>query len=174
MTEKIAINKLVNANLYVDGNSLLGRAEEITLPPIKWKMVEHKALGMIGTINTPSVLEKLEGKIKWAAYYPDAMKKALDPWSAVQLQVRASLEGWAGAGRVTQQSVVVMMTVSLQELPLGNIKQGDNVEIESTYNCSYIKLTIDGQEILEVDILANIYKVNGQDLMEQYRTNIGG
>lgn len=174
MAEKIAINKLINANLYVDGNSLLGRAEEITLPAIKWKMAEHKALGMIGTLNTPTVLEKLEGKIKWSAYYEDVLKKALNPWSLVQLQVRASLEGWGQMGRESQKPVVVMMTVGLQELPLGNIKQGDNVEVESTYNCNYIKMTVDGQDIVEIDIMAGIYEVNGQDLMAEYRTNIGG
>ena len=32
---KIKINRLTNANIYMDGNNLLGRAEEIQLPQIK-------------------------------------------------------------------------------------------------------------------------------------------
>ena len=43
---KIAINRITNANVYIDGASLLGRAEEVELPQIKAKMSEHKALGL--------------------------------------------------------------------------------------------------------------------------------
>ena len=43
---KIEINKLTNANVYLDGVNLLGRAEEVQLPQIKHKMAEHKALGI--------------------------------------------------------------------------------------------------------------------------------
>jgi hypothetical protein len=41
----ISVNKLTNANIYIDGNSLLGKASEIDLPKITAKMAEHKALG---------------------------------------------------------------------------------------------------------------------------------
>ena len=47
---KIEINKLTNANVYLNGNNLLGRAEEVELPQIKHKMAEHKALGPISRI----------------------------------------------------------------------------------------------------------------------------
>jgi len=36
-----------------------------------------------------------------------------------------------------------------------------------------IKQTLAGKEILFVDVLANIYRVNGQDVLQKYRTNIG-
>jgi ferredoxin--NADP+ reductase len=39
---KIKINKLTNANVYMNGVNLLGRAEEVQLPQIKHKMAEHK------------------------------------------------------------------------------------------------------------------------------------
>ena len=38
---KIKINKLTNANVYLNGVNLLGRAEEVQLPQIKHKMAEH-------------------------------------------------------------------------------------------------------------------------------------
>ena len=61
---KISINRLTNANVYLDGGSMLGRAEEVNLPVLKAKMAEHKALGMVGTIEAFAGFEKLEGKIK--------------------------------------------------------------------------------------------------------------
>ena len=35
---KIEINKLTNANVYMNGANLLGRAEEVQLPQVKHKM----------------------------------------------------------------------------------------------------------------------------------------
>ncbi|WP_375165379.1 phage major tail tube protein, partial [Paenibacillus taichungensis] len=43
----IQVNTLNNANIYIDGNSLLGQAEEFKLPVVKFKMAEHKAVGMV-------------------------------------------------------------------------------------------------------------------------------
>ncbi|OZO65940.1 phage major tail tube protein, partial [Escherichia coli] len=38
---------------------------------------------------------------------------------------------------------------------------------------TYYKLTINGEEIIEVDVLNMIYKVGGVDMMEKHRANIG-
>src|SRR6056297_2605159 len=88
---KIQINRLTNANVYMDGNNLLGRAEEINLPQIKHKMSEHKALGMVGSAEFFSGIDKLECKIKWNSLYPEVLKKAANPFRTIQLQARASL-----------------------------------------------------------------------------------
>src|ERR1044072_72072 len=92
MAEKIKINRLTNANVYMDGKSFLGKAEEINLPAIKHMMSEHKALGMVGKMEFWSGIDKMEAKIKWNSFYPDALKKMADPTTAIQLQVRGSLD----------------------------------------------------------------------------------
>ena len=88
----LQVKKMYNANAYVDGVSFLGKTEEVELPEIMAKMVEHKALGMIGGIELPSGWEKMEATIKWNSFYPDAMVKAADPFKTHNLQLRASLE----------------------------------------------------------------------------------
>jgi P2 family phage contractile tail tube protein len=40
-------------------------------------------------------------------------------------------------------------------------------------NITYIKLMVNDETIYEVDALANIYRVNGQDLLAAYRANLG-
>jgi P2 family phage contractile tail tube protein len=171
---KIEINRLVNANCFFDGNNLLGRVEEITLPEIKMKMAEHKALGMVGSIEAFSGFEKLEGKIKWSSLYPDVMKKTANPFKAAQVQVRGSLESWTGQGRTAQAKVVITLTLTFKKFPGGNFKPQDNVEMETDYACTYMKQTVNGEDIVEIDVLENIYKVGGVDMLTQYRSNIGG
>ena len=73
---KIEINKLTNANVYMNGVNLLGRAEEVQLPQIKHKMAEHKALGMVGSAEFFAGIDKMECKIKWNALYPAVMFKS--------------------------------------------------------------------------------------------------
>jgi hypothetical protein len=174
MGETIKINRLTNCNIYLDGNSLLGRAEEITLPEIKTKMVEHKGLGMLGAIELPAGFEKFETKIKWSSFYPEVLRRAAVMRRSVQLQVRGSLETHTGAGLVEEQSVKVQLTGTFKKLPMGVFKQHESVECETELSGSYVKLTIGGQEIIEIDLMANIYRANGVDQIATYRRHIGG
>ena len=55
------INAIYNANVYLDGNNLLGKAGEFKLPEFEIGQDEYKALGMVGTIKLPNGVEALEG-----------------------------------------------------------------------------------------------------------------
>lgn len=170
---KISINRLTNANVYLNGTSLLGRAEEVNLPSIKHKMVEHKALGMVGVAEFFAGIEKMESKIKWNSFYPEVMKSAANPLQTVSIQVRSSLESYTSQGRTQEVPVVCYITAAHKDFPMGNFKQHDNVEVESNLSVYYCKLDINGETIMEIDVLANIYKVNGEDILAQYRANLG-
>jgi len=169
----VKINKVTNANIYADGASFLGRAEEVSLPVLKNKTAEHKALGMIGTLEYVSGIDKLEMKIKWNSFYVDVMKKAGNPYRAVNLQIRSSIEVYEGGTRVEEVPLKVFVKGQFKELPLGNFKSQDNVELESTLTCTYCKLEIGDEKIMEVDVEANIYIVDGVDLLAQYREHLG-
>jgi len=174
MSNKIAINHLTNVNLYMDGRSLLGRAEELELPQVKHKMTEHKALGMVGKIELPAGFDKLEGEIKWNSLYKDVAKTVANPYKAVQLQCRSNIETYGAQGRLQEVSLVTYLTVMFKKNPLGTFKQHDNAEFGSGFSATYIKQVIDGDEVLELDYLANIFRVGGEDMLETYRANIGG
>lgn len=81
---KIEINRITNANIYLDGANLLGRAEEVKLPDVSMTMQEHKALGMVGKVELPAGFDKLEGEIKWNSFYRDAMLSAANPYTATR------------------------------------------------------------------------------------------
>ena len=171
---KIQLNRVTNANIYVDGNCLLGKAEEIKLPDITTVMSEHKALGMVGKIELPSGFEKMEGEIKWNSFYRDVWLKMNNPYSMVQLQVRSSVETYGAMGRMQQQPLVTFLSVMFKKNPMGTFKQSDSAEFSSSFACYYIKQQLAGEDMLELDVLANIYKVGGVDQLDIYRNNIGG
>lgn len=170
----IQVNRLTNANVYVDGASQLGKAEEVNLPDITFMMSEHKSLGQIGKVELFSGIDKLEVTIKWNAFYADILKKFANPRKMMKLQVRASLETYDSSGLVGEVSCVAYLTVQPKNFPAGNYKQHDNVEATSKLTCTAYKLEIDGVEVIDYDALANVYSVDGVDVFATYRTNIGG
>ena len=170
----VQTNQITNANIYVNGNNMLGRASEVDAPKVMAKMTQYKALGLIGTFDLPSGFEKMELRIKWNAFYADVFGAFADPYKPIQLQIRSSLETWEGGELISQKPCVIYATCQSKGLPLGNFKQQDNPEIESNLSCTHCKMEIDGVEIFELDTNNNIFKVNGEDKMATYRNNIGG
>lgn len=171
----IDVNRICNVNIYMNGSTLLGRAESIDLPVLKSIMKEHKALGMFGSIELPGGgMEKLEAKIKWNSFYPEILRANANPFKFVQLQARGSLERYTGQGRTAEVPLVAMLTASFKSFPLGAFKQHDNVELQTEAAVYYVKQTVDGTDIVEIDVLANIWKIAGEDVLAKYRANIGG
>lgn len=136
-------------------------------------LAEHKALGLIGTPEFFSGIDKMETTIKWTSLYADAISKSANPTAAVNLQCRASLEDWTSSGRTSEQPAVVSLTGTFKTLPLGNFKAHENAEYESQLAVSYVKLEIGGVAVVEIDVISNIYKVNGVDILANYRANLG-
>jgi len=170
---QIAINRITNANVYVEGGSILGQVKEIDVPEVKFMMSEHGALGLVGKMEFFSGIDKMEGKVRWASFYADTMVKFADPFKSLQIQVRSSMENY-GSSSMSRSPVVCHMTIQPKNFPGANFKQHDNVEIESSYGCTYYKLVVGGKEVVEIDVTANIYKVNGVDILAGYRADIGG
>lgn len=174
MAGKIQINSITNANVYGNGNSLLGRAEEIKLPDITAMMTERKALGMVGKIELPTGFDKLEGEIKWNSLYEDAAVMTANPFVSVALQCRSSIETFGSQGRIDEVPMVTYLTVVFKKNALGNYKQHDPAEFTSAFTATYLKQVVGGREIIELDYMANIFRVDGQDMLANYRSNIGG
>lgn len=171
---QISVKRITNANIYLNGTSLLGQAEEVTAPGPKYTLAEHKALGMVGKVEFFAGIDKLEGKIKWNSFYKDQLPNFANPFTVLNLQVRGSIETYTSQGRTEEKPVVIYMTAQVKNFPDANFKQHENVEAETTFGATYYKMTIDGTDIVEFDAMANIFKINGTDVLAQYRSNIGG
>lgn len=170
----INVNRVTQANIYLTGTgSLLGRAEEIMLPDIAAAMSDHKAIGMVGKMELPSGLDKMEVSIKWNAIYSDVAKKFNDIFTARQIQVRFPVERYTSEGRTAVLNGRVALTVLPKNIPLGSFKQHDNVELTQKFTATYMKLEIDGEIITEIDYLNNIYIVDGVDKLAPIRAALG-
>lgn len=169
----VVINQVSNANVYINGNSFLGRAKSIKTPEFDVEFAEHDNLGLLGKLKLPTKVNALEGEIVWDGFYPEVAALAYNPFKAVQLMVRANVQIFNSTGMPKEVPLVMTMTVSFSKANIGEYKK-EPVEYSMTYQVNNIKQVIDGKEVLFYDAFSNQYRVAGQDIVQQYRANIGG
>ena len=155
------IAKVYDANVYVNNASKHGLASEITAPTITALMTDYKAMGMIGSAEFFNGFDKLETTIKWT--YPDneAQKAFGNFLKPVDLMIRSSKAEYDNTGITEEKPIVMYIRGYSKTLPGGAFKAKEDTELESTVSVQYYKLEIDGEEIVEIDVINNIYKVGG-------------
>jgi P2 family phage contractile tail tube protein len=170
----IQINSLTNANVYIDGVGLLGRAEEVEIPQPRHRMIDYKGLGMAGTTELWGGVDKLEAKIKWASFDAETLTMSASPFQTHSFQVRGSLEQYTSQGRSAQLPVVYLMTGVFKDAGSANLRHQQMVETNSTISVYHCELYVAGTQIYLYDVFANVYVVGGVDQLSSFRTNLGG
>lgn len=169
----MALNFISNANVYIDGNNLMGRAEEVALPLLKSKSVEHKALGMAGGVKLWAGFDTLEAMIKWNSLYTEALAFVLDHFAAHQFQVMGSLDQYLSQGRVAQLPVIYLMTGRFEDSGTLVFRQQEAAEQATKIVVTHSELYVGGRQQHLYDVFANIYTVNGVDQLARFRQNLG-
>jgi P2 family phage contractile tail tube protein len=168
------VSKVLDANVYVNNVSTHGQASEVTCPEITPVMSEHNSLGSIGTLKTfAKKFEAMEATIKWNYAENDVMKLCSNFNKPMDIMVRSNKSVFDSGMEVIEMPVVVYMKGIPTKHTSGTYKSGEGTEGETTFSVHYFKLEVDGEEIVEVDIRNNIYKVDGEDLLAEYRQNLG-
>jgi len=167
------IQTLYNANVYLNGVSYAGQAEEVTLPNLKPKMAEHKPLSGLGAIDLTTGLDKMTMKIKWNSVDVDVMKQAANFYSSSDIMIRANSDTWENGSKSGSVPVVAIIRGLSMNLPAIVLKHQDNPDIETEFNVTGYKLLIDGELVFDVDLFAQVYIVDGVDLLADYRSNLG-
>jgi P2 family phage contractile tail tube protein len=167
------ITKVYDANVYINSSSKHGQASEVTCPDIQAVTTDYKSLGMVGSAEFFNGFDKMEATIKWT--YPDneaklACANFLKP---VDIMVRSSKAEYDGGGITEEVPVVIYLKGYPTKHAGGGYKPKEDTEVESTFSVLYYKEEVNGEEIIEVDVLNNIYKVDGEDLLADRRQNLG-
>lgn len=164
-------NILKNFNLYADGESLMGVAEEITVPKLTRKMEEWRAGGMPGPIDIDLGQEKIV--MDWTT--GGLLFSALRKYGASKPD--ALLLRYAGAYQREDTGVTHAVEIVVRgrhkEIDMGNKKVGDPNKTKVSTTCAYYKLSVDNEVLIEYDALAMIFVVDGVDLMDAQRKAIG-
>ncbi|MBC6686690.1 phage major tail tube protein [Wolbachia pipientis] len=159
---------LKNFNVFVDGRGYAGKIDEITLPKLTIKTEEYRAGGMDIPVNIDMGMEKLEADFTFSEYDTELFRLfGLINGNSVSLTLRGGMQGNDIEG------VIINLRGIFREFDFGSWKPAEKATLKCTVAAHYYKLTIGGNELIEIDAENMIRKTNGVDQMALLQTVLG-
>ncbi len=166
--------KLKYLNLFNDGLSYMGVVSSVTLPKLTRKLENYRGGGMNGAAPVDMGLDDDALSVEWTiGGFPDDQlwaQYAAASAASVPLRFCGSYQRDDTGDTV---AVEIVLRGRHKEFDFGDQKQGEDTETKISTQCTYFKLTVDGKERIEVDIVNMVERVNGVDMLAQHRRNIG-
>ena len=163
---------LKGMNLFVDGKGHAGKVDELTLPTLKRKTVEHQAGGMPAPVAIDMGMEKLEAGFTLQDFDPQILALfGLFSEDGTSVRFKGSLANNDGSG--TEIPVEVAMRGHFSQVDMGTWKAAEAAPIKIDVAVIYYKYQQGGHDIIEIDPLNHVEKINGIDRLASRRANLG-
>lgn len=162
---------LVDFNAFLKNESFAGVANKLTIPKIVTKTIDFEGAGIGGTMKRDvGKLEAMESEVTFSDY----TEKALDLIGSresrdEQFVVKGALDV---ADKI--KSVVVRQSGFWRETEFNGWDAG-GVEATTKFviDVEFFELEIDGKEVIHIDKINNVFRVNGKDRNKEIRQALG-
>lgn len=165
--------KLKNLNLFNDGNNYLGVVQSFTAPKLTRKLEAYRGGGMNGAVNSDQGMDDGALDAQWTMGGMETSMLAqygIAGAGACLLRFTGALQR-DDTGDV--DAVEIVLRGRHKEIDHGEWKPGETSPVTIQSVCSYYKLSINGQVLIEVDLLNMVEVVNGVDRLAEHRKAIG-
>jgi uncharacterized protein len=156
---EVVINSLWNANIYLDGVSLLGRVEAFKVPQPKLKMMDYKGVGMGAGTEVPVGFMKLESTMKLSSFDYPTIQLMTSVTGRHILVAHGDLQQISAAGETVESALICNMTATFKDPGDINLQAQTNAEIEATLTVYHVELLVNNRRIYLFDALSNQYIV---------------
>jgi len=165
--------KIIDFNAYADCNKIIGVGASATLPEINMKTSTVAGVGVNGEIDSPTIgqFESMEQEVQFNTLYSSAMDM-MSPMSTVNLTFRAAQQVYDKTGGYAFKGLRVVEMGRVKKFNPGKIEKGESMEATVTLELTYIMIEVDGVQLVEIDKLNGVYKVNGVDMLAGVRSLI--
>ena len=167
-------DKLINAKVYREGDELLGIAE-VTLPDLEYMKESLSGLGIFGELEMPVIghFGNLVLGFSWNTVNTQAMR--LLKTTGHQLYVYAAIQVYdAGLNRLKAQPVKLVANAQPKKAGLGKTTPGKKMDNDTEVEIVSMQLWIDGQERIAIDKINCICRIDGEDMLAQVNSYLGG
>jgi len=164
---------MINYMAYEDGGKLLGTAN-IDLPSLDALTEKVKGAGIAGEVEAPIIghYDVLTLGIQWRTLTENAISLAAP--TAHALDFRGSQQVYdSSAGTYSNVPVKVIVRATPKKTSLGKMLVAGQTDTKNEFEISYIKIYIDGNEVLELDKYNFIFSVDGVDYLAGVRADLG-
>lgn len=165
--------KLINFRVYQDGDDLLG-ISDVTLPKLDSITETVKGAGVAGEIDDPTIghFGSMELELNWRSLVKSNIVLAKP--AGVHLDLRGACQGHDSAKNVLKtMPVKIVVEGTPKSTDLGKLDMGATTDTKNTIEVTYIKITVDGETVLEIDKFNYICVIGGVDYMADIRDALG-
>jgi P2 family phage contractile tail tube protein len=173
ITDQKVVPEVINDfNCYnSDGNRLVGMTASVKIAQVQTLKATISGAGIGGEYETPvvghtsSISQEIPFKSitsEYLDYMDHSVVKGVTLRGAFQC-----LD--ASTGNTFMCPLVYEVRGKTKDVDPGTVEKGNPMNGNLTFEALYLKLTVDGAVIYEIDKLNNIFMVNGKDLMEEVR-----
>lgn len=165
--------KLINFRVYQDGDDILG-ISDVTLPKLDSITETVKGAGVAGEIDDPTIghFGSMELELNWRSLVKSNIVLAKP--TGVHLDLRGACQGHDSAKNVLKtMPVKIVVEGTPKSTDLGKLDMGATTDTKNTIEVTYIKITVDGETVLEIDKFNYICVIGGVDYMADIRDALG-
>lgn len=161
---------LKSFNLFVDGENQVGVVVDITRPKITRKTEDYAPGGGMTEMTIVHGFEKLEMEITSKGYDADLLRSMSSTIGGKILRYQGALQQ-EDSGEYRELKGEARGRII--EADPGSDKQGEGGEHKFKLALVYWKETVDGEEVLELDVLGNKASFGGKDERAGLRKALG-
>ena len=155
--------------IYVDGRGYAGRAESVQLPNLELVTEGHRGAGMDAEVDMDMGMNKLDVTMSFADYDPELFKLLGLLSANTPIVIRGAIQR-QGEDYVP---VVVRMTGGFKSLSRGQFQQGQKSSIDIVGNVNRYSETINGETVVDIDIINSKRVIGGTDQLAGMRAALG-
>jgi len=162
--------KLKDLNLFNEGASYLGEIASVTLPKLTRKLEDWRGGGMDGTVKIDMGGEPLEMEFTTGGPMLDVLRQFGNTSASGVFLRFAGVYQSDGTGQI--DTVDITVRGRHEEVDMGEAKVGEGGEFKVKSQLAYYRLDWNGQEVIEIDVINGVFRVDGVDRNAELRAAI--
>ncbi len=165
--------KLTSFRVYRDGDDLIGIAD-VTLPSLEAMTETVKGAGIAGEIDSPVMghFGSMELVLNWRTLEESNVNLASPTGVALDLRGAQQVYDSSAATFVIRPIKCVVRGVP-KKTDLGKLDIGATTDTSNTIEVNYLKITIDGEDLVEIDKYNFICTIGDTDYMADIKSALG-
>ena len=167
--KKSISGQILGTSVYVDdGNSLVAENVSSTLPEITF---EQSTVEALGTMSLP-VMQRLAGDLDVSINFIGQDSGFVQSVKAGErsFEVRWAQEIIEPNGQTAPHGYRVYFDGVLNALPAFGTELGDAAQSPLTFHCIRYKVVLDGETVLNVDRVAGVLEIAGEDMTKDLKS----
>ncbi len=163
------IGQITNADVYINEVDVAGRVAELDMGEIAHQEVKHETLGMIGVMNLPGrPVQEIGAKISFEWLDDAVMRDIINPTKRSKLQLHSFVDVFDSDGLNLDKSHILVTHIGFLMMKTGDLKSklGDQMGITHDITVASLTQKVYGEStpVIEFDVFAQIYKINGENV----------